>query len=472
MQQRHLLERAELMSAAFRIADIHIITGSAVIVYYLRKGEPMPSGYYPLFVLILIFLTTNIYTLFSVYRVWRGQWLYRELTHVTLAWLTVIFVTSMVLFLTKTGANFSRLWVGWTFVLSYAGMISFRILGRRYLHYARQRGLNQKRVIIVGAGKLGKRACDAMLRETWAGLVPIGFFDDYGPIVGQSHKNVRVLGDIDDVEPYIEGQRRLGSAIDQVWITLPLHAEGRIEYLQHALQDTATNVYFIPNVFGFKLANYSVDEVVGLPIMNMSATPMQGGKALVKRIEDLFIASSLLIILSPFLAAIAALIKFESPGPVIFKQRRYGQDGTEILVWKFRSMLVTEDGDNIKQAEKNDKRVTRIGAWLRKLSLDELPQLINVIMGNMSLVGPRPHAVAHNEFYRNKVHGYMGRHKIRPGITGWAQINGCRGETAQFDDMEKRISYDLEYIRNWSIPLDIRILFRTVKTVINTNNAY
>jgi len=472
MQQRHLLERAELMSAVFRLTDIVIIVASAAIVYYLRKGEPMPSGYYPLFVLLLIFLTTNIFTLFSVYRVWRGRWIYRELMHVSLAWVTITLITIMVLFFTKTGANFSRLWVGWTFVTAYLGMISFRIVGRRFLDYARQRGLNQKRVIIVGAGKLGKRACDAMLTETWAGLMPVAFFDDYAPIVGQDHKGVTVLGDTDDVEPYIEGQRRLGTTIDQVWITLPLHAEGRIDRLQYTLQDTAANVYFIPNVFGFKLANYAVDEVVGLPIMNMSASPMNGGRAMIKRAEDLLIASSLLVLLSPVLFIITVLIKLESSGPVFFKQRRYGQDGTEILVWKFRSMTVTEDGDQVTQAKQNDSRVTFIGGWLRKLSLDELPQLINVIKGNMSLVGPRPHAVAHNEFYRTKVHGYMGRHKIRPGITGWAQINGCRGETARLDDMEERIRYDLEYIRNWSVPLDIRIMFRTIKTVLDYSNTY
>ncbi len=476
MKQRHLLERAKLMSAAFRLADIAIVIGSGLLVYALRKGWPMSEGYYPLFVLLLAFLTSNIFSVFSVYRVWRGRWLYRELARVTLAWLTVILVAGLLLFLTKTGAELSRLWAGWTFILSYLGMIGFRVVIRKYLRHTRAEGHNQKRVVIVGAGKLGRRACDALIRETWAGLVPVAFFDDDQSLTGNTHRGVRVCGRVDQVVDYVERQRRRdengGSAIDQVWIALPLHAEQRINELQHMLQDTATNVYFIPNIFGFNLANYAVDEVVGLPVMNMSASPMRAGNALVKRAEDLIIASIMLLLLSPLFLLIAGLIKLESPGPVFFKQRRYGQDGREILVWKFRSMTVTEDGNDIQQAKREDKRVTYLGHWLRKLSLDELPQLINVLLGNMSLVGPRPHAVAHNEFYRTKVHGYMGRHKIRPGITGWAQVNGCRGETSKIRDMEERIRYDLEYIRNWSIPLDVRILCRTVKTVLDFKNTY
>ncbi|MFQ3247876.1 MAG: putative colanic acid biosynthesis UDP-glucose lipid carrier transferase, partial [Arenicella sp.] len=178
------------------------------------------------------------------------------------------------------------------------------------------------------------------------------------------------------------------------------------------------------------------------------------------------------LILSPLLAVTSVIIKLESPGPVFFKQRRYGLDGQEILVWKFRSMSVCEDGNNVIQAVANDARVTRFGSFIRKYSIDELPQLINVLNGTMSLVGPRPHAVAHNEYYRDKVHGYMGRHKIRPGITGWAQINGCRGETEAIETMQRRIRYDLEYIQNWSIALDIRILLKTLYTVLRDRNAY
>lgn len=473
MQRRHFLEKAELMGAAMRLVDISIIVGSALLVYYFRKGWPMPSGYYPLLLLLVVFLTTNIFTLFSVYRAWRGRWLYRELTTLAAAWICVALCIGLITFLTKSGETFSRLWFGWTFVLSLLGMTAFRVSMRHYLRRLRSQGLNQKKVIIAGAGSLGRRACSSILRETWAGLEPVAFFDDQHRLIGQNHKGVPVIGDLDDIPAYIEAQRKSDDGpIDQVWIALPLDANEKIQQLQDTLGDTASNVYFIPDVFTFALANYSVDEVVGLPIMNMSASPMNGGAGVVKRAEDVVVSALMIAILSPVLLVIALIVKLESPGPVIFKQRRYGQDGKEIFVWKFRSMSCTEDGAQVTQAQRGDSRITRVGYWLRKLSLDELPQLFNVLQGTMSLVGPRPHAVAHNEFYRTKVSGYMGRHKIRPGITGWAQVNGCRGETARIGDMEERIRYDLEYIRNWSVPLDLRILFRTVGTVMNYKNTY
>ncbi len=473
MQRRHFLERAELMGAALRLVDISIIITSALVVYYFRKGWPMPPGYYPLLLLLVVFLTTNIFTLFSVYRAWRGRWIYRELASLSAAWICVSLCVGLITFLSKSGETFSRLWFGWTFVVAFTGMAGFRIMMRYYLRRLRTQGLNQKKVIIAGAGALGRRACSSIVRETWAGLCPVAFFDDNYNLIGQTHNGVPVIGSLDDIQSYIEAQRKSNDgAIDQVWIALPLGANEKIQQLQNSLANTATNVYFIPDVFAFNLANYSMDEIVGLPIMNMSASPMHGSAGAIKRAEDIIVSSLLIIILGPVLLFIALAIKLESPGPVIFKQHRYGQDGKEIIVWKFRSMTCTEDGDNVAQATRDDKRTTRVGFWLRKLSLDELPQLFNVVQGTMSLVGPRPHAVAHNEFYRNKVSGYMGRHKIRPGITGWAQVNGCRGETAKIGDMEERVRYDLEYIRNWSVPLDIRILFRTVGTVMNYRNTY
>jgi len=473
MQQRHFLERAELMSTTLRLIDIAIIVVTALAVYYLRKGWPMPAGYYPLLLLLVVFLTTNVFSLFSVYRAWRGRWLYRELATLSVAWICVMLCVGLITFLTKSGSNFSRLWFGWTFFVSFIGMVGFRLLLRSSLRRLRARGLNQKKVIIIGAGGLGKRACNAILSETWAGLQPVAFFDDDPNIVGLEHKHIPVLGGLDDVLAFIEMRRQSDQGpIDQVWIALPLHAEDKIEQMQRSLRNTATNVYLIPDLFAFRLTNYSVDEVVGIPIMNMSASPVNGAAAMLKRVEDVVVSFLLIIILSPVLLAIAIIVKLESPGPIIFKQRRYGQDGKEIIVWKFRSMTCTEDGTSISQAKRQDKRTTRNGYWLRKLSLDELPQLVNVLQGSMSLVGPRPHAVAHNEFYRTKVSGYMGRHKIRPGITGWAQVNGCRGETAQIGDMEERVRYDLEYIRNWSVPLDIQIMFKTVKTVMNFKDTY
>jgi putative colanic acid biosynthesis UDP-glucose lipid carrier transferase len=331
----------------------------------------------------------------------------------------------------------------------------------------------RRSVVVIGAGQLGKNACDAIIEERWAGLNAVAIFDDDLNTHGALYRDIRVEGNIDQALEFIEKRRQASDkAIKEVWIALPLSSSEKIEQLQRALQNTASNVFLVPDLFGANFTQHSLVESAGVMMINLSATPMVGGLEHLKRIEDIIISVLMGVVLSPVIALAAIAIKLDSPGPIFFKQRRYGLDGKEILVWKFRSMEVTEDGDDILQASRSDSRVTKIGALIRKYSIDELPQLINVLNGTMSLVGPRPHAVAHNEYYRDKVHGYMGRHKIRPGITGWAQINGCRGETEVIEKMQRRIRYDLEYIQNWSIALDIRILLKTLYTVLRDRNAY
>jgi putative colanic acid biosynthesis UDP-glucose lipid carrier transferase len=214
------------------------------------------------------------------------------------------------------------------------------------------------------------------------------------------------------------------------------------------------------------------DNVGGMPVIAICETPFMGLNSTIKRASDIALASVILLLLSPLMLAIALAVKLSSPGPVIFRQRRYGLYGEDIVVYKFRSMTVMENGANVVQARRNDQRVTRIGGILRRTSLDELPQFINVLQGRMSIVGPRPHAVAHNEQYRKLIKGYMLRHKVKPGITGWAQVNGLRGETATLDKMQARIQYDLDYLRNWSLWLDLWIVIRTVKVVLKRENAF
>jgi putative colanic acid biosynthesis UDP-glucose lipid carrier transferase len=211
---------------------------------------------------------------------------------------------------------------------------------------------------------------------------------------------------------------------------------------------------------------------LGVPVVALCETPFYGYRGAVKRIIDIALAALVLLVATPLMLALAALVRLSSPGPVIFKQRRYGLDGREIMVYKFRTMNVSEDGPNIVQASKTDARITGVGRFMRRYSLDELPQLVNVLQGHMSLVGPRPHAVAHNEEYRKLIKGYMIRHKVPPGITGLAQVNGCRGETARVEDMQARVNYDLEYLRHWSPLLDFKILFLTAIRFLRDENAY
>ena len=240
----------------------------------------------------------------------------------------------------------------------------------------------------------------------------------------------------------------------------------------HELGDTTASIYYVPDVSGFDMIQQRTSEILGFPVVAMCETPFHGYRGLVKRLMDVTLASVGIVLISPLLLAIGWAVKHSSPGPVLFRQRRYGLDGQEILVYKFRTMTVCEDGSQVTQASRCDSRVTPIGRHLRRWSLDELPQLINVIQGTMSLVGPRPHAVAHNEEYRKLIKRYMVRHKVLPGITGLAQVRGCRGETTRVEDMEARVVFDLEYMRNWSPVLDLQILLATVVAVVKTDRAY
>jgi putative colanic acid biosynthesis UDP-glucose lipid carrier transferase len=222
----------------------------------------------------------------------------------------------------------------------------------------------------------------------------------------------------------------------------------------------------------FDLIQARFDLINGIPVVAVCESPFYGTRGIAKRLSDMVLAGLILLCIWPVLLAIAVGVKLDSPGPAIFKQRRYGLDGKEIIIYKFRSMRVCEDGGAIRQAQLNDDRITALGKFLRKTSLDELPQFINVLQGRMSIVGPRPHAVAHNEQYRKVIDGYMIRHKVRPGITGLAQVNGFRGETETAEKMEQRIHYDLEYLRNWSLGLDLSIIFKTFSVLLGDRNAY
>jgi putative colanic acid biosynthesis UDP-glucose lipid carrier transferase len=260
--------------------------------------------------------------------------------------------------------------------------------------------------------------------------------------------------------------------IDFVYLALPMRAENRVKDILKKLSDTTASVYIVPDIFTFELLNARLIEMNGIPTISVHEGPYYGINDWIKRMEDLIVGIIITILILPVMLIVAAGIKLTSPGPVIFKQKRYGFNGEEISVWKFRTMTVCEDGPEIPQARKNDPRVTKFGEFLRKLSIDELPQFFNVLQGRMSIVGPRPHAVAHNEYYRTLIPGYMLRHKVKPGITGWAQVNGWRGETEILEKMQKRVEYDLEYIRNWSLWLDLKIIFLTVLRVFSGKNAY
>ena len=295
----------------------------------------------------------------------------------------------------------------------------------------------------------------------------LGFFDDRSKKRLGSMGDYKLLGELSDLIDYVREKQ-----VDVIFIALPVKHLERVVRMLDALHDSTASVYYVPDVFAFDLTQSHAGEILGSPVIALCESPFYGFRGVLKRVTDAVLAFIGLILLTPIMLLLALLIRLTSRGPAIFKQRRYGLDGKEIQVYKFRSMYVTEDGADLVQASRDDPRITPVGKILRRFSLDELPQLINVLQGRMSLVGPRPHAVAHNEEYRSLIKGYMLRHKVLPGITGLAQVNGCRGETKSLEDMEARIMYDLEYVRKWTPLLDLRILLQTVVSVFRDNNAY
>ena len=354
----------------------------------------------------------------------------------------------------------------WAFFAPLA-QLGFHVLLRTVVPRVVSMRTNLRRAVIVGANDLGVQLSREICRSRYLGTAFHGFFDDRSRERLGDTGDVTLLGPMRKVAAYVSEKQ-----VDLIYLSLPMTTQPRILNLLDELADTTASVYFVPDIFVTDLIQARMDDINGMPVVAVCDTPFTGMNGLVKRSSDFILALLILVLVSPLMLAIVMGVRRSSAGPILFRQRRYGLDGKEIMVFKFRSMTVMEDGPDVAQATRNDQRVTPFGSFLRRTSLDELPQLINVLQGRMSIVGPRPHAVAHNELYRKLIKGYMVRHKVKPGITGWAQVNGLRGETQSLDKMKRRIDYDLEYLRNWSLKLDLMIMMRTLLIVLKDRNAY
>ncbi|SHM93426.1 putative colanic acid biosysnthesis UDP-glucose lipid carrier transferase [Pseudomonas asturiensis] len=454
------------LSVAHRLLDLAVI----VLMGYWQSRLAMTESseaWLHIILAVLVFHWVGEYH--QLYGSWRGERILRELTKVFNYWaLTFIILLSvdyLVLNRDKLPDDGQMTW----FALVLAILCGYRLLIRLLLHSLRRHGFNTRRVAIVGTGQVGERLAQSISSAPWMGLNLLGFYDSNPQQMelGRQRRRLPVLGNLEQlVDDAREGR------IDKVYITLAFSAEPHLRELITGLSDTTVSVYLIPDVFMFELLHARSESINGLASISIFDSPMDGAWSLVKRAEDILLSSLILMLIALPLLLIALTIKLTSPGPVLFRQRRYGLDGRPIMVWKFRSMNVQENGDVVRQATRNDTRITPLGAFLRRTSLDELPQFFNVLRGDMSIVGPRPHAVAHNEQYRKQVSGYMLRHKVKPGITGWAQINGWRGETDTLDKMRKRIEFDLEYIEHWSIWLDLKIILLTLFKGFFNKNAF
>lgn len=403
----------------------------------------------------------------DLYRSWRVYGLMQELLQLYVVWAYVIVGLLLFAFVTKTTTEYSRLAISTWLILAPAFMTFSRLVMRNILYSLRKRGWNTRSAVVVGANEQGVRFAKTLTDANWMGLMFRGFYDDreLGRISTEGVN--RVEGNLDDlVEKAREGK------IDSIYITMPLKAEDRTHGLINRLSDTTVSLYYAPDFNALGILNGRWLTLGETPVISIFENPCYGVDGWLKRLEDVILASGVLLVAAIPMIVISLVIKFSSPGPVIFKQCRYGINGQRIEVWKFRSMTVCENNENLQQAKQDDERFTWIGKFLRRTSLDELPQFLNVLKGDMSIVGPRPHAIVHNERYRKEINRYMMRHKVKPGITGWAQINGWRGETDTLEKMQKRVEYDLEYIRNWSLSFDLKIFFLTFVRGFVGKNAY
>jgi len=391
-----------------------------------------------------------------------------QIGRVVSAWLVSVLTLVALAFMLKMSEDFSRGWLGVAFAVTPLALLAGRSIIASTLARWTERGHLRRNVAIVGAGPLSERLCDYIKqRGPRMGLRIVGVFDDRRTRVRDKVLDIPVVGTVQDLISYARSFR-----LDEVIIALPWSAEARVAALVEELSELPTDIRLCPDLVGLRFLDRPYSRIGEIGLLHVNQRPIAEWSLLLKTVLDYTIGFTALLVAAPMMVFIAIAIKLDSPGPVFFHQRRRGFNQNMFSVWKFRTMGVLEDGDVVRQASKGDARITRVGRFLRRTSLDEIPQLFNVLQGNMSIVGPRPHAVAHDDYYANVVSRYASRHRVKPGITGWAQVHGYRGATDTVDKMAKRIEYDLYYMENWSFWLDLKILVLTVFKGFWHENAY
>ena len=479
-------EHAGLIEVASRWLDALAGVGGALAVTLLLSPNGLlgVSGNFNAFeaglqrdwlmlVVINLLITLISFQQNDLYRSWRGRPYTDQFSRLGLAWFLASVLTWVVwrVFNLDAVIGLASL-VAWCFfnLAFLAGQRAVLHLGVRYF---RRQGGNQKDILIYGAGSLGRSILDQTEKSPESGFRVLGFIDDSPDLKGRSVQGpsaqaLPVLGGFEVLEDQFEALD-----IDEIWVALPLSAMQGLSPLLDLADRHRVSVRLFPDIYGLTLLNHSVSELLGFPTLDLNVDQMQGFNGWVKNAEDKVLGTFFLFASLPLLAAIALGVRLESPGPVIFKQRRHGWDGKPFTIYKFRTMRThREPNGQLTQARKDDDRFTMLGRWLRRTSLDELPQLVNVLQGRMSLVGPRPHAIEHNEFFSQHIQGYMRRHRVKPGITGWAQINDLRGETQTIEEMSRRVKHDMYYIEHWSLWFDLRIILTTILKLFFSRKAW
>jgi len=464
MKRSLLKDNAPLFEWLVRLCDPLLVIAAGWLAYRWHLGTwNLPERY----LLAILGIALGCYAMFpllKLYAAQRGVSLFEEAGRLVNAWLLLAAAWFAYLFLSKSGADFSRAWSLYLICFGVAMHFAFRAGIRLSLRALRRRGYNQRHVVIAGAGRLGQDIARRLKQTPWSGLSVRAFYDDDPALIDTRVEGVDVRGSI--------GALALDLAtrpIDQVWIALPLHADARIRELLLQLRRHSVEVRLVPDIYNFTLLNHSMTEVAGLPVINLTESPLSGVNRVIKGAEDVLLSLAMIVITSPAMLLLALAVKLSSRGPVLYSQERVTWNGEHFRMLKFRTMPVdTEAASGPVWARSGERRATPVGAFLRRSSLDELPQLFNVLRGEMSLVGPRPERPEFVEQFRQQIPGYMQKHLVKGGITGWAQVNDLRGDT----DLARRIEYDLFYIDNWSLWFDLRILWLTLWHILTSRHAH
>jgi len=458
-----LREHALVFSWLLRAFDWLVILSSAIIAHYFAIGTWPPKPHYISAIVLALALFTAIAPSFNLYRNWRGSAKTQELGTIIGAWAMVFLLLALLTFVTKS--SISRSWAIAWFSVGLAGLLSGRLVLRSFLNKMRSLGYNQRRIVILGAGQVGQQVAKTLADSVETGFRLNAFFTNDTDLTQVKSLNSHLItGKIKESFDYIANNQ-----VDQVWIAMPISKVKQIQVILKGLSHSTADIRLVPDIFGFQLINQSVSTVAGLPVVNLSLTPMDGANRYIKAFEDKVLAALILLTISPLLAVLAIGVKFSSRGPIFYRQERVSWYGKSFYMYKFRSMPMNAESESgAVWAKAGESRATPFGSFLRKTSLDELPQFWNVLKGDMSIVGPRPERPVFVDKFKDEVPGYMQKHKVKAGITGWAQVHGWRGDT----DLTKRIEHDLHYIENWSLWLDIKIIFMTVFKGFINKNAY
>lgn len=444
-----------------------IFAGQIATLLHFQTSIDQASQIHSSLLYLCSFLGFIVFEKMGIYRSWRGRRPSRMLGNIAIAWCTALTMGLLFSFLIHRSGDVSRLWLFYWFLLGTALVVAVRWLIHAVLRHLRKNGMNKKRVVIVGYGPIGQEMHRRAKTQNWYGYDVVAVYLEDKKIFNEQLRQTQILTSLDELPEFVDSKN-----IDEIWIALPINASTKYQQLQYLLRNALVDIRWIPDTFSIRMLSSDVGDFLGFPSVDLNRPISSGLHGIIKEVFDKLFALTVLMFLLPLFFVVAIRIKIDSPGPVFFKQFRHGLNGKLFSVYKFRTMKLHEEKGNLTQARKDDDRITPFGKFMRRTSIDELPQFLNVLLGDMSIVGPRPHALQHNDLYKDQIDLYMLRHRVKPGITGWAQIHGLRGETDTLDKMAERVQFDLYYIRNWSFWMDIRIIAWTAFKGWTGSNAY